>query len=226
MRKLTQLIVGVVAGFAGVVASPAASAAVKTGATVSLSLSDGDATPSSVIVVPGSTFTVTASLTTSTKLTGVDYYLQASGAASGKLRITGRSLGNSLLADPVKANVGDNGSNPGVLDLIASTLKPRNLLDLGASVDNVNVPVNAGTYALATYTISVPATLTPGTYTLSTTSDAGSGWVETAPLFNEWSFNSQGAFTVTVQAPGAGVPEPGVVGIVGVVAAGWLGRRR
>jgi hypothetical protein len=195
-------------------------------ATVSLSLSDGDSTPGSTIVVPGSTFTVTASLiSTSESITGIDYYLQASGAAAGKFRITDRNLGASPFSDLIKANAGDNGANAGVLDSTMSLLNPRNGLDLGASVANVNIPVTPGTYQLGTYTFSVPSGLAAGTYVISTTSDTGTGWVATAPLFNEAGFNQQGSFAVVVSTPVNPVPEPGSAILLTGIAA-ILFRRR
>lgn len=202
-------------------------AAINARATVSLSLSDGDVTPSAVIVFPGSTFTVTASIiSTSEQVTGVDYYLQASGAAAGKLRITSRNTGSSLFSDVIKPNTGDNGANPGITDSNFNLLDPRNALDLGASIANVAVPLNAGTYVLGTYTISVPSNTPAGTYTLSTMSDPGTGWVGGSPFFLESDFNSHGSFSVTVQPTVAPVPEPATglltIGLAGIV----LGRRR
>ena len=189
-------------------------------ANVSLSLSDGDATPASRIVVPGSTFTLTASLLSTTEsITGVDYYLQATGAASGKFRITDRNIGASPFSDLVKANAGDNGANPGIADLTVSLLNPRNGLDLGASISNVNVPVPAGNYLLADFTISVPSGLAPGTYVIATASDTGTGWVAQAPLFNESAFSQHGSFSVIVNPPLTPIPEPtsGLI-LTGIVA--------
>jgi hypothetical protein len=180
-------------------------------AAVSLSLSDNDSTPASVSVVRGSSFTVTAYVTsTSEKVTGVDYYLQTAGSAVGTLRLTGRDTSASQLSDLIRNNTGDNGSNAGVLDTSVSLLNPKNTLDLGASIANVSNALNAGTYALATYTILVDPSTAAGTYTLSTTSLAGTGWVGAAPLFTESSFGSQGTFTVTVTTGVGGgvVPEP------------------
>lgn len=195
-------------------------------AKVGLVLSDGDATPNSAIVVPGSTFTVTASLvSTAESVTGIDYYLQATGAAAGKFRITNRNIGSSPFSDLIKANVGDNGANAGILDTTMSLLNPRNGLDLGASIANVNLPVTPGTYVLATYTFSVPSGLAPGTYVISTTSDTGTGWVATAPLFNEAGFGSQGSFSVTVNPPLTAVPEPAaglfISAITGLLLRRW-----
>jgi hypothetical protein len=196
-------------------------------ALVRLELVDNDATPTSTTVLPGASFTVTARLVstlTSEQITGADYYLNVSGAAAGKFRITGRDTTGSTFSDLIKANSGDNGANPGVLDAAFSVLNPRNALDLGASIAYVNAP-NPGnsTYLLAFYTISVPINTPNGTYALSTLSEPGTGWVGAAPLFNEAAFSQHGSFTVTVQAAGQ-VPEP--TGALAVAGAMMLGRRR
>lgn len=221
-RFFSPLMPAVVAAAAvAFVAAPAARA------TVSLSLSDGDATPTSRVVTPGSTFTITASLiSTGEQITGVDYYLQASGAAAGKVSLVDRNVGASPFSDLIKADTGDNGANPGVEDASVRLLNPRNGLDLGASIANVSLPLGAGTHLLATYTIDVPATLVPGTYTISTTSDTGTGWVGAAPFFNEASFGQQGSFTITINTPTAPpVPEP-VSAMMVVAGMGLMLRRR
>jgi hypothetical protein len=224
--KLSSKLLSLLAAGVTIIPATASVAATKPAQIVSLSISDGDATPTTRVVVPGSTFTVTVSLTTTAPLTGVDYYLETTGAAAGKFRIIDRNVGSSLLGDLVKADVGNNGSAPGVEDSNFSLLSPRNGLDLGASVANVSTPVPAGVHSLATYTISVPSNVPAGTYTLSTTSDAGTGWVDTAPLFNEYSFNAQGSFSVTVQGVTAPVPEPATAGLAVAALTGLLARRR
>ena len=194
-------------------------------AVVVMSLSDGDSSPNAATVAPGSTFTVTASvIATAERLTGVDYYLQASGAAAGKFRIIDRTAANSQFSDLIKPDNGDNAANPGVEDSAFSLLNPRNSLDLGASIANVSTALNPGSYVLATYTISVPLGLSAGTYTLSTVSDAGTGYVTEAPLFNEAAFAQQGSFSVTVTGGPGSVPEPSSLGALAL--AGMLIRRR
>jgi hypothetical protein len=203
--------------------------AIPAGALVRLELVDSDSTPGSGTVVAGQTFTVTARLVSTSageKITGVDYYLNVSGAAAGKFRITDRNTTGSTFSDLIKANNGDNGANPGVLDAAFSTLNPRNALDLGAGVANVNVPAAGNaTYMLAFFTISIPSNTTPGTYTLSTTSEPGTGWVSGAPTFTEAAFAQQGSYTVTVNAAGA-VPEPATTGLVALGGLVVMARRR
>src|SRR5207248_2085247 len=111
--------------------------AVDARAFVGLSLTDGDGTPSSAVVLPGSTLTVTASLLSTTeKITGVDYYLQITNNGAGKFRLLDRNIGASQFSDLTKSDTGDNGANPGVEDATVSLLNPRNGLDLGAGSAN------------------------------------------------------------------------------------------
>src|SRR5689334_6746337 len=76
-------------------------------AAVRLELVDNDGTPASTTVLPGASFTVTARLVStqaSEQITGADYYLNVSGAAAGKFRITGRDTTGSAFPDLIKAN--------------------------------------------------------------------------------------------------------------------------
>jgi hypothetical protein len=170
-------------------------------AAVSLMLTDNDATPQAVTVNPGQSFTVTLNVvSTSEKLTGVDYYFQLSGAAAGKMSITQRNESTSLFNDPL------------LLD--SSITGPINKqFDLGATINNVSNALSAGSYLLAQYTISVDAGLAPGTYTLSTWDPSGSGVVREAPTFNEQGFDQHALFTVNV-VPLVATPEPGAAGMI------------
>ncbi|HYE18509.1 MAG TPA: PEP-CTERM sorting domain-containing protein [Tepidisphaeraceae bacterium] len=221
---------------AGAALTLAAAWATPARATVALKLSDNDATPTAVSVAAGQTFTVTASLiSTGEQVTGVDYYLSTPTSIAGKFRIKDRNNAGSSFSDLIKADAGDNAANPGVEDTNYSLISvrpgnaaPRNGLDLGASIANVGSPLSAGQYILAAYTITVASDTPAGTYTLSTTADAGTGWVGTAPFFNEAAFAAQGSFSVTVTqvVTPAPIPEPGVLSLVGVAAMGLARRRR
>jgi len=203
-------------------------------ATVSLKLSDNDATPSSVSVIAGQSFTVTASLiSTAEAVTGVDYYLTAPLSAAGKFRIVDRNITGSSFSDAIKPDAGDNNLNGGVEDSNFSLISvrpgnaaPRNALDLGASIANVGSPLTAGAYVLGTYTISVASDITPGTYTLATTSDSGTGWVSTAPLFNESAFAAHGSFNITIAPAAAPIPEPATLSLIALAGLTTLSRRR
>ena len=199
-------------------------------AAVNLSLNSGG--NSSIAVHPGSTFTVSLNVTsTSESLTGVDYYFTINGAAAGKVRLTGRDLTGSPFVDPNMINTGDNGSSPGVLDANFSLLNPKNSLDLGATLTNVSValPPNTGsnpsTYLLGKYTFSLDPNLAAGNYTLSTTSLSGSGAVTQAPFFSEQSFSQPATFSVIVTpSVASGVPEP--TGAMALLGFGGMALRR
>lgn len=206
-------------------------AAVPVQAAVNLGLFENNTTPHSVNVTPGGTFSVTLSLvSTAEQLAGLDYYLSISGAASGKVRLVGRDITGSLFNDLLKLNTGDNDTNPGVLDSKFSLLSPRNGLDLGAAIANINsaLPPNTGTnpasYLLGKYTFTLAPDIALGTYTLSTFAPPGIGVVTQAPLFNEQPFSQQADFSVIV-TPVVGSPEPaGALALLGL--GGMMLRRR
>jgi MYXO-CTERM domain-containing protein len=206
-------------------------AAVPARAAVNLSLATTGGA-SSVTLPHGGSFSVTLNLTSSAEsLTGVDYYFNISGGASGLVRLTGRDLTGSSFSDPNLVNSGDNASSPGVLDANFSLLNPQNSLDLGATLTNVGValPANTGgnpaSYLLGTYTFNVDPSAPAGSYILSTTSLPGSGVVTQAPNFSEQSFSQQASFTIVVSPlVGSGVPEP--TGAMALIGLGGLFLRR
>ena len=206
-------------------------AAVPAQAAVNLSLFENATTPHSVNVTPGGTFSVTLNLvSTAEQLTGVDYYFNISGAASGKFRLAGRDITGSPFSDLLKVNTGDNGSNGGVLDSNFSLLTPLNSLDLGAAIGNVssalppNTGANPASYLLAKYTFALASDIPVGTYTLSTYYFAGSGVATQAPLFIEQAFSQQASFSVIV-TPVVSAPEPtGAMAMLGL--GGMVLRRR
>ena len=70
-------------------------------ATVSTTLTQADATPTSTNAAPGTTFTFTASLvTTSEQITGADYYRTASDPG-GWFTINDRNTAGSPFSDPL-----------------------------------------------------------------------------------------------------------------------------
>ena len=211
----------------------AAAALTASSAQAAVSLSITGSGGSSISLKPGSTFGVAVKVTsTAESLTGVDYFLSISGAAAGKIRLTARDLTGSSFSDANLSNTGDNGSNPGVLDTNFSLLNPKNSLDLGATLSNIsaalppNTGANPASYLLANYTFSVDPTIAPGTYTLSTSSLAGSGVVTQAPNFTEMGFAQQGSFTVTVTPSVGGTPVPEPTGMMALMGMGGLALRR
>jgi len=173
---------------------PAASAL----ATVTLALTDQDATPLSTTVAKGSNFTVRLNLTsTSEQTTGLDYFLAALGSGSGHFYIVDRDISTSPYADP------------SFVDSVVeaqpdSVLNPRNAWDLGATLNNVNSALNSGTYLVANYTIHVNADTPNATYTIEAQNDPNIGWIgNSADNFNDHPFSPPPAdFAVTV------TPEP------------------
>lgn len=221
-RSFVRMAVAGMVAALGYVAVPAQAA-------VNLSLFENATTPNSVVVKPGGTFTVTLNLvSTAEQLTGVDYYFNISGAASGKVRLAGRDTTGSLFTDKLKLDTGNNGNDPGVLDSNFSLLTPLNSLDLGAAITNVSnaLPPNTGTnpasYLLAKYTFTLAPDTQVGTYTLSTYSFAGSGAVSESPFFNDQPFSQQASFSVVVANP-----EPaGAMALLGLGGMALRRRRR
>ncbi len=189
-------------------------------AAVSLVLTDNDASPQSAMLVPGGTITLTLNLVSTAEQTiGLDYFLEVSASTpggSGFFTLTNRSLAGSTYNDPYFDNATVT-MTPG------SILNPRNDSDLGALVSDFNNPNGAGTFFVANLTLSLSASLPPGTYRINTFSVPGTGYV--TPSFTESDFNSQASFDILV------VPEPAawqwLAGALGVGALGrWAQQRR
>ena len=192
--------------------------------SVSLILTDKDATPGAATVARGSTFAVSVmmkSTTTGTndQVTGVDYFLQSS--TSGILSIASRNTGaSSGTAFPNPWQPDSDVVNPSLYD---PGLNPTNGTDLGGRIANLNVPISGNTFEVADFVVSVSASALPGTYTITTFSNPGTGYEgpgdpNTGLGFADTPFSSQGSFLLTVQ-----LPEPTTVW---VIAAGALALRR
>lgn len=182
-------------------------------AAVSLSFSDGSGVLTAGTAERGGTFTVTLSLTSTTEqTTGLDYFLSAAGPASGVLRIDDRSLAGSPYSEPLNPEAS-------VEAVAAATLNPDNDLDLGAVLANQNVPQPAGTSLVATYRFAVDPSAPLGTYTITTFSPDGQGYVGPFP-FQEAAFAQQASYQVTI------VPEPAGAAGVGAGMALLAARRR
>lgn len=175
---------------------------------------------SSVPVSVGSTFDVNLFLTNgSEQVSALDYYVRSS--SPNAFRLVGRDTSSSELPDLLKSNVGDNGLNAGVLDIGSSLLTPRNAIDLGGSVNNVNIPLLSGTHSVAKLTFRVEPGTPAGPYLLTTDDLPGFGYVTAAPNLSDVSFDQHATFTVVVAA----TPEPSCLALMGVVAV-LLTRRR
>jgi hypothetical protein len=178
-------------------------------ATVSLTISDNDATPASAVVGPGQTFKFTVNLVSTAEQTaGLDYYLTTPNG-SGLISIVDRNTTGSTYVDPLFADDATVESPP------SNILDPRNDHDLGALATGTN---GAGTFLVAEFTMMVSASAPNGLYTIqTTTAQPSEGWID--PDSGEHPFTSHGLFTISV-------PEPASAAVAGILAAGAVIRRR
>jgi MYXO-CTERM domain-containing protein len=178
-------------------------------ATVSLTITDNDATPGSTIVGAGQTFNFTVNLvSTAEQTTGLDYYLTTPNG-DGFFSIVDRNTAGSTFVDPLFFNDATVEGAP------SNLLNPRNDHDLGALA---TATTNAGTHLVANFTMLVSAAAPNGIYTIqTTTAQPTEGWID--PSSGEHPFNSHGTFSISV-------PEPGAGAAAALVALGALVRRR
>jgi MYXO-CTERM domain-containing protein len=178
-------------------------------ATVSLTITDNDATPGSTIVGAGQTFNFTVNLvSTAEQTTGLDYYLTTPNG-DGFFSIVDRNTAGSTFVDPLFFN------DTTVEGAPSNSLNPRNDHDLGALA---TATTNAGTHLVANFTMLVSAAAPNGIYTIQTTTALPTeGWID--PISEEHPFFSHGTFSISVPEPGAGTAAV-------LVALGALVRRR
>jgi hypothetical protein len=173
---------------------------------VSLVLSDTTGAPNSVTIVPGESFGVTLTLTsTAEATTGISYQLAAFGPGSGLFQVTARDVAGSPFGDLVTSDgIAFSAAN--------AVLDPTNDHDLGGLVDPTSTGI--GNYMVATLTIQALPGITPGTYLIST-SDA---------FVLDESFDaitlSQPTYQVVV------VPEPSAAAALSLGLAALVIRRR
>ncbi len=175
---------------------------------------------------PGGSFNITLSLQTTAgeQVTGVDYYLQELSAAG--FFIIDRNMAASpfngvvFFDDSLVESSNDAASPAGADNALAGgtgAQTGRNDYDLGGDTSPTGTTVT-GTQFVGTFTIGVPNTLTPGQqFTISTTSNAGTGWVGAGPSFTDHPFDSNASVVVTV------VPEPATWSLLGLGALATLG---
>jgi hypothetical protein len=177
-------------------------------ATVSLTISDNDATPGSTSAAGGGTFSFTVRLvSTAEQTTGLDYYLTSSDA-TGLFTLIDRNTAGGAFNDPLFFTDSTVEASP------SNIFNPRNDHDLGGLATGT---LNAGTYLVANYLIGVSASAPVGTYTFQTTvANANEGWID--PSSNEHPFNAHGTFSVFV-------PEPSGFAVA-ALGLGCLIRRR
>jgi MYXO-CTERM domain-containing protein len=157
---------------------------------VSLSITDSLGDPGQVSVNPGQSFAfrVSVIVTGGEEPTGLDYFLRSSSVPAG-FRITARNFTTNNSAFPDQNNTtltGDEGD-----------LNPDTAL-LGATRDPGTL--GNGTFTVTDYTLAVGPSAAPGTYTITTASNPGTGY--TVGSGNDQPLNGHGTYQVTV------VPEP------------------
>lgn len=178
-------------------------------ATVSLNISDNDATPTATTLSPGGQFTFTVRLVSTAETTaGIDYYLNSSNS-NPYFSILDRNTAGSAYADPLFFSDAVVEASP------SNLLNPRNDNDLGGSATTTN---GVGTFLVANYTIAVAAGTPAGAYTITTTSNPNEGWID--PSFVDHPFNQHGSFTANV------LPEPANLAVLGLALVGVIRRRR
>lgn len=183
------------------------SAFTSTHAAVTLSI-EGPTAPA----VVGSNLNFTVSLNSSGEQTiGLDYFLQVSSSGSGFFAIADRNISGSSYSDPFFSDTIVEAPPSNVLD-------PSNDNDLGALKADVSTPNGAGTFFVGTYSIRIASNTPFGSYTFSTFSLPGTGYVD--QNFSDNEFDQHGAFTVTV------IPEPSTAAFFSFAAAAFALRRR
>jgi hypothetical protein len=168
-------------------------------------------------VLAGGTFNVTLSLqvTAGEQVTGLDYYFQE--LSSAGFTITNRDITGSAFSDAYFSNAQLTSSGDAATPAGAdNALNTRNDYDLGAVTNPAGTITGSG--FVATFTLGVPNTAGIGQqYTISTTSNAGTGWVGPGPSFTDNPFSSQASMVVTV------VPEPATWSLLSLGVLASLG---
>lgn len=164
---------------------------------VDLAWLDNDGTNSGWLGARNATFTLTLNISSSEATTGVDYYLTTPDGfvtPTAYFTLTQRDITSSPYSDTYF-------SNTQIATAPANALNPQNDLDLGATLNNVNNENVPGTYLLAKYTFLVNNATPLGTYTISTASNPGSGWIGAAPDFIESPFNHHASYSIKIDVP-------------------------
>jgi hypothetical protein len=162
---------------------------------------------SQISISAGEEFSLKLTLDVPYQSTGVSVYLETTSGV-GLFSITGRDTSLTPYVDLTTNSL--SGGN--------ALLNPRTA-DLGGTLINPTSPINAGTFQISTFTIRANATLSPGTYTLST-----SDILSTVQRTQAEGFSSgpvpPTTFTVNI------VPEPGSVSLLLCGLLGLIGLRR
>lgn len=194
--------------------------------TLPFAFANGDVnlifTPSTNTVASGGTFNVTLSLqiTGAEQVATLNYYFQQLSAAG--FFIVSRNMTGSPFNDPYFSNAQvASGSDQGISGgggfngEADNALNPRNDLDLGAVASPVGTTVTTGTHLVGTFSIGYLGAAAPGTqFTISTISNAGTGWGD---LTVDHPFSNHASMIITI------VPEPATWSLLGLSAIGAFG---
>lgn len=164
--------------------------------------------PSTTSVAPGGMFNVSLDLvvTDNEQVTALNYFFEELSNAGFFIMARDSSVG--AFTDTYSSDA-DVATRPG------ADLNTRNDLDLGATIADQNSFTQSGLVAM--YSIGLNPDVAPGTYTITTFSVAGTGWVGPSPDFPDNEFTSQASMAITV------IPEPATWSLVAIAGLGAFG---
>ncbi len=166
-------------------------------AGVDLGWVDNDGTPSGWLGAKNAAFTLTLNISSSEATTGLDYFLVSNDGfvlGTSYFTMTNRDISGTSYSDLYFTDAQVEAA-PG------NVLNPRTDFDLGGTLNNVNNANVPGTYLISKYTFLVANSTPFGTYTIQTTSNAGTGWIGAGPDFSESEFSHHASYSITVAAP-------------------------
>jgi hypothetical protein len=178
---------------------------------------DNNGTPNAGTYTAGSSFSFSISLAFTpggsiSNLNGLSYWFQQTTPAGSPFNfaITLRDVTGSPFTDLQTGSL-----------TYPQTLSPSNAKDLGALLPSGNSPLGAGTYLVATLTISIDSGAAPGNYTISNVFSGGKTSVITDSAGHTFAIPEADYF-ITVVA----VPEPATWTAGGLVVAALLFTQR